>query len=113
MGIINNSKCGSPECDFIFRAGINRDRIWFAYVFIKKIHEGERIMARCLYCDKEIPVLEKDSLGRKITKIPKFCRGTQCKKKYWDKYNKDHIRKYERERYLKKKGEINEVDKKT
>lgn len=70
---------------------------------------------KCLYCGKEIPEKKEDSLGKKLTKKVKFCRGTDCYRKWWNKKKKAHIKEYHRKKYLrlKKEGYYNKkVDKK-
>ena len=64
-------------------------------------------MNKCLYCNKEIPGIRTDSLGRKLTKFTKYCckdhRNRHIKesnkekyKKYYKKYYQENKEKYKK-----------------
>ena len=60
-------------------------------------------LRKCKYCKAIIPEKSQDSTGRKHTKTTDFCRGTNHYRLWWNKTHKEHKKKQDRLRYLKRK----------
>lgn len=54
---------------------------------------------RCLYCGKEVPALEADTFGRRVVRVAKFCRDSNCRYKYWIEKNPDKRKEYNKSYY--------------
>jgi uncharacterized protein with PIN domain len=81
---------------------------------MKEIRENGPI-GKCLYCGKDIYPI-KDTFGRHVTRVPKFCRDTNCRYKHWIESHPG-MRKIYNDRFRKsikeKEGKVgakNEVD---